>query len=212
MTIMFVPVGEQIKPIYEGFKHVRNIDKVYLLASNKTENYACNIKKRIGYIYDTKIILVDPEKLDDIMEKLIDVVSENRDFAIVSNVTGGTKVMSHACYILCSYLGGEAFYIFKRDDGSMEHVEMPILKIKLNSIIEESSTREKILKKLSEKDYNFLSLLAKDLRIKDSTLSALLDKLEEQGLVHTERRGRNLKIRISKTGKILLKLRKLKNE
>ena len=197
MAIMFVPVGEQMKPIYEGFRHVRNVNKVYLLASNKTENYARDIKNRIKYIYDTDIVLVDPEKLDDIMEKLIDIIAENRNESIISNVTGGTKVMSHACYILCSYLGGDAFYIFKRDDGSMEYVEMPMLKIRLNSVIEERSTRERILEKLMERDYNSLSLLARDLRIKDSTLSALLDKLEDQGLVHTERRGRNLKIRIS---------------
>ncbi|RLI91249.1 MAG: hypothetical protein DRO95_04715 [Candidatus Altiarchaeales archaeon] len=210
MAIMFVPVGEQIKPIYEGFKYVKNIEKVYLIASNKTERYAHDIKKRIEYIYDTEIVLVDPEKLDDIMEKLIDVVSENKDREIISNITGGTKVMSHACYILCSYLGGDAFYIFKRDDGSMEYVDMPMLKIKLNSVIEDRSTRERILEKLMESEYDSMTSLARELRIKDSTLSVILDQLKEQGLVILERSGRNLRIKISKTGKILLRLRKLK--
>jgi len=210
MAIMFVPVGEQIKPIYEGFKYVKNIEKVYLIASNKTERYAHDIKKRIEYIYDTEIVLVDPEKLDDIMEKLIDVVSENKDKEIISNITGGTKVMSHACYILCSYLGGDAFYIFKRDDGSMEYVDMPMLKIKLNSVIEDRSTRERILEKLMESEYDSMTSLARELRIKDSTLSVILDQLKEQGLVILERSGRNLRIKISKTGKILLRLRKLK--
>ena len=210
MAIMFVPVGEQIKPIYEGFKYVKNIEKVYLIASNKTERYAHDIKKRIEYIYDTEIVLVDPEKLDDIMEKLIDVVSENKDREIISNITGGTKVMSHACYILCSYLGGDAFYIFKRDDGSMEYVDMPMLKIKLNSVIEDRSTRERILEKLMESEYDSMTSLARELRIKDSTLSVILDQLKEQGLVILERSGRNLRIKISKTGKILLRLRKWK--
>jgi len=210
MAIMFVPVGEQIKPIYEGFKYVKNIEKVYLIASNKTERYAHDIKKRIEYIYDTEIVLVDPEKLDDIMEKLIDVVSENKDREIISNITGGTKVMSHACYILCSYLGGDAFYIFKRDDGSMEYVDMLMLKIKLNSVIEDRSTRERILEKLMESEYDSMTSLARELRIKDSTLSVILDQLKEQGLVILERSGRNLRIKISKTGKILLRLRKLK--
>jgi len=212
MAIMFIPVGEQVKPIYEGFKYVRGVDKVYLLASDKTEKYAQNIKNRIEYIYKTEIVQIHPEKLDDIMEKLIDIIAENKDEKIISNITGGTKVMSHACYILCSYLGGDAFYIFKRDDGSMEYVEMPMLKIKLNSIIEERSTKKRILEKLMKKDYDSLTSLAKELRIRESTLSALLDSLKEQGLIHKERNGRTSRIRISKTGKILLKLRKLKNE
>ncbi len=93
----------------------------------------------------------------------------------------------------------------------MEYVEMPMLKIKLNSIIEEKSTRKKILEKLREKDYDSMTSLAKDLRIKDATLSVLLDQLEKQGLVNLEREGRNLNIKISKTGKIILKLKELKN-
>jgi len=212
MAIMLIPVGEQIKPIYEGFKYVKNINRIYLIASNKTEEFANDINKKIKYIYNTEIVLVDPEKLDDIMEKLIDIVSENRDERIISNITGGTKVMSHACYILCSYLGGDAFYIFKRDDGSMEYVEMPMLKIRLNSVIEKKSTRERILEKLMKKEYDSMTSLAKELRIKDSTLSVILDQLKEQGLVILERSGRNLRIRISKTGKIIFKLKKLKNE
>ena len=211
MAIMFIPVGEQIKPIYEGFKYVKNIENVYLLASSKTEKYAREIKDKISAIYKTEIILVHPEKLDDIMEKLIDIIAENKDEKIISNITGGTKVMSHACYILCSYLGGDAFYIFK-NNGDMEYVEMPMLKIKLNSIIEERSTKKRILEKLMKKDYDSLTSLAKELRIRESTLSALLDSLKEQGLIHKERNGRTSRIRISKTGKILLKLRKLKNE
>jgi len=94
----------------------------------------------------------------------------------------------------------------------MEYVEMPMLKIKLNSIIEKRSTRKRILEKLIERDYDSLTSLAKKLRIRESTLSDLLDSLEEQGLIHKERNGRTSRIRISKTGKILLKLRKLKNE
>jgi len=212
MAIMFIPVGEQVKPIYEGFKYVRGVDKVYLLASDKTEKYAQNIKNRIEYIYKTEIVQIHPEKLDDIMEKLIDIIAENKDEKIISNITGGTKVMSHACYILCSYLGGDAFYIFKRDDGSMEYVEMPMLKIKLNSIIEERSTRKRILEKLIERDYDSLTSLAKELRIRESTLSDLLDSLEGQGLVILERRGRTLKIKISKTGRIIFRLKELRDE
>lgn len=212
MYIMFIPVGEQTEPIYEGFRHVKEIDKVYLLASDKTEKHAKEIRDKIGAIYKTEIIKIHPERLDDIMEKLMDIIAENKDKKIISNITGGTKVMSHACYIISSYLGGDAFYIFKRDDNSMEYVEMPMLKIKLNSIIEEKSTRKRILEKLREKDYDSMTSLAKDLRIKDSTLSVLLDQLEKQGLVNLEREGRNLNIRISKTGKIILKLKELKNE
>lgn len=211
MAIMFIPVGEQVKPIYEGFKFVKNIGGVYLLASNKTEKYAQEIKSKIEEIYKTEILFIHPERLDDIMEKLIEIIGRNKGQKIISNITGGTKVMSHACYILCSYLGGDAFYIFKRDDESMEYVEMPMLKIKLNSIIEEKSTRKRILEKLIEKDYGSLSSLAKDLRIKDSTLSALLDSLEEQGLVHLERNKKNLKIKISKTGRIIFRLKELEN-
>lgn len=211
MAIMFIPVGEQVKPIYEGFKFVKNIGGVYLLASNKTEKYAQEIKSKIEEIYKTEILFIHPERLDDIMEKLIEIIGRNKGQKIISNITGGTKVMSHACYILCSYLGGDAFYIFKRDDESMEYVEMPMLKIKLNSIIEEKSTRKRILEKLIEKDYGSLSSLAKDLRIKDSTLSDLLDSLEEQGLVHLERNKKNLKIKISKTGRIIFRLKELEN-
>ncbi len=96
MHIMFIPVGEQTEPIYEGFRHVKEVDKVYLLASGKTEKYAVEIRDKIGAIYKTEIIKIHPEKLDDIMEKLMDIIAENKDKKIISNITGGTKVMSHA--------------------------------------------------------------------------------------------------------------------
>lgn len=212
MTIMFVPIGEQIKPIYEGFKYVKNVDKVYLLASKKTLKYANEVNEKISEIYNTEIIDINPEELDDVICKLIEIAEKHRNEKVISNVTGGTKIMSLSCYILCSYLGGDAFYIFKTDDNKMKCIEMPILKIKLNSIIDEKSTRSRILEKLMEHEYNSLTSLAKDLRIKNSTLSALLDDLQEQGLVKLGRTGRKLKIEISKTGKIIYKIRKFKNE
>ncbi|MEM4347159.1 MAG: DUF6293 family protein [Candidatus Altiarchaeota archaeon] len=212
MTIMFVPVGEQIKPIYEGFKYVKNVDKVYLLASKKTIGYASEVSEKIGEIYNTEILDVTPEELDNVICKLIEVAEKHKKDKVVSNVTGGTKIMSLSCYILCSYLGGDAFYIFKTDEGKMRYIEMPVLKIKLNSIIEEKSTRSRILEKLMEREYSSLTSLAKELRIKNSTLSALLDDLSEQGLIKLKREGRKLKIEISKTGKIIYKIRKFKNE
>lgn len=207
---MLVPIGEQVRPIYEGFRYVKNIEKVYFLVSNKTEKYGLKVKDKISDIYPIEVIYVNPESFDDVMDKLIQIVENNKNKGIIANITGGTKIMSLACYILCSYLQGNAFYIFKKDDGSMEYVEMPILKFKLDSLLEKNTARWKILSKLIERSYNSVTELANDLRRKTSTVSDILEILHDQGLIILRREGRNVRIEISKTGKIVFRLLNLK--
>jgi len=203
MKILLAPVGEQTKPIYEGFKHIKDVNRVYLLASDKTLKYAEEISARLSEVYEIEIITIEADNLDDIIEKITEKISKHNCYKnIISNITGGTKIMSLACYIVTSFYSGDAFYLFK-DTG--EYVDAPILKVNLKNVLSYNSTRFKILKCIQNTQKN-LTEIAKTINIKNSTLNRHITILSEHNLVKNQRFGREVLIEITKTGKLFYNL------
>ncbi|MBI2647671.1 hypothetical protein HYW99_04285, partial [Candidatus Woesearchaeota archaeon] len=133
--ILITTVGEQEKPLYEGMKVISKIDKVYLLASDFTDNIAEKIKQNISNLYQADVIKINEKELDSIIDSLIELHRKEKNSEFVYNLTGGTKIMSLACHVVASFLGERMLYIFKRGDNSMEIIEVPVLKYNINKII-----------------------------------------------------------------------------
>ena len=158
IKIMIIPVGEQIKPIYEGFRYVKELDKIFLLCTGKTEVFATEIKNKITAIHsDVKIINTSAEDFNQICLDLVKNISREKpkinchlpeeekiDFQVIANMTGGTKPMSFASYIFASLYDGYSFYIFKKDNEEMEYVEMPKLALNFEKVLNYGKTRYKI--------------------------------------------------------------------
>ena len=205
MKILLAPVGEQTKPIYEGFKHIKDVNRVYLLASDKTLKYAEEISAGLSEVYEIEIITVKADNLDDVMEKITEKLSKHDCYKnIISNITGGTKIMSLACYIVSSFYSGDAFYIFK-DGNDLKHVDAPILKVNLKDVLKYTGTRFRILNYIQSSKKN-LTEIARNINIKNSTLNRHITILLEHNLVKNQRSGREVLIEITKTGKLFYNL------
>ena len=203
--ILFVTVGESMPPIYEGFKRVKDISAVYYLVSDKTREYAENSVKKFSDIYKSNIIEIDPMNLDMAINKLIDVQKTLRA-EFVYNLSGATKVMILACYIVACFKGHSAFYIFKRNDGNMEYVDVPILRFDLKNIINKDKREYEILKELKNKPLTITDL-ANIMKLKKSTISGHIDNLEkfiEREPIDNDKRSSKLKL--TKTGEITLSI------
>ncbi len=203
-TILIATVGEQTKPIYEGFNKVKDIDKIYLLCSETTKRFAEEIRKNILNIYsDVELIVTSASELHAILEDLHKHVDYRRNDKIVSNITGGTKVMTLALYIYTMLLNGEAFYIFKNEDESMEFFRLPCLKFNYRDIFGSKGHRYKIAKLLLFKPRNQTEI-AKELKLKDSTVSAHIEKMRQEGIVNIHYRGREKEIELTLFGKAMV--------
>jgi len=212
--ILIVTVGEQEKPIFEGLRVANNVDIVFLLASKFTENKAEEIKKSIEQIYHVQIVLIDEVSFDDIIKKIVFIHKENLNSEFLYNISGGTKIMSLACYTLASFLGEKVFYIFKKQSGEMELIRLPTLKINLDFLRESLSGKKlKFLELIKEKPRT-ITELSKILKLAKPTISlGYVDKLEQQNLImRTPSSKRSQKIRITEEGEILLHLKELFNE
>ncbi len=207
--ILVVTTGEQERPIFEGFRVINNIDIIYFLASEFTQMIAENISKEIRKIYDAKILIVNEKELEDIIEKIILIHKENPGSEIIYNLTGGTKMMSLSCYIIASLLGERVFYIFKKDDDSMELIELPTLRFNIEFLNKLSGKKIRLLELIREKPRT-LTELSKILKLSKPTISiGYVEKLEQQNLIKKETISRrSQKIGITKTGEIILMLKK----
>jgi len=198
--ILIATVGEQEVPLFEGFKRVKDIDKVYFLASKVTQEHAEKIKKGITKIYDSDIIIINEKDLEKIIYKLIELHKKERQSSFMYNVTGGTKIMSLACHVVASFLGERIFYIFK-NEKSMEFVEVPLLKYDLYRIITRNDRKCDILKMLRNQQSMSLTDISNKITLKKPTVLGHLSKLVGHNLVRQEK-GKGYCI--TDTGKIFL--------
>jgi CRISPR locus-related DNA-binding protein len=203
---LFITVGERMEPIYEGFKRIKDIEEVYYIVSDKTKEYAQRLVKEFSNLYKSYIVEVDPRNLDKSIDKIIETQKKLKE-DIVYNLSGGTKVMILACYIIACFKSQKAFYIFKKNDGGMEYVEVPILKFDLKNIVNKENRAYRILNLLKDTSLQ-VTELAEKMKLKKSTISGHIDKLEnELGFVEREPINRkSSKLRLTKTGEITLSI------
>ena len=114
-------VSEQTIPNVQFLKwyfsnNLRTVD-LLCISTKKMEqkNKSLYTKNALSYlekfISNTETIIVEENNIDDIKEKLNGFMSKNHYQSIVSNITGGTKVMSLALYeCACTLQNSEIFY------------------------------------------------------------------------------------------------------
>ena len=148
--LMIIPVGEQIIPLAHGFRYFKEVDFVVLLHTEKTKDAAKKLFRRLNdmnIVKKVEMLECKAESLTEIVEVLSIYLFKNyqpENLEIISNITGGTKIMSLACYIFTSLFNGTSFYIYKKD-GKSEYHEVPSFSLKIFSKIKLDSLRYKIL-------------------------------------------------------------------
>ncbi len=187
LKVMIIPVGEQIKPLLYGFRYFTEIDDVILVYSEESKIFAKELEKRLKAMSIVKrIVMVEckAESLPSLLKEISSKIKElytSKNIELISNITGGTKIMSLSCYILSSLFNGKSFYIFKEDD-SMKFVEVPTINSKIIEFLKESEIRVRILQSIGE-DGIKLKDLSKIVGRSKATLIYYLNKFHELGLI-----------------------------
>lgn len=203
-STFIVPIGKTFDPTIKGFKYISDPKRIILVYSKESTNIKNKVYNKIKSMYDKETITtlkIDPKNVYDIAKKVIDCL--NKEDKIVINISGGTKIMSIALYIVASLFNGRLFYLFLNEDKKMEFVEVPVLRIKIPDIVKVGNTRYKILNLLLEKDEIRLTELANKVGIRTPPLLFHLRKLSSHRLVKVKKTT-NVMISITELGKIIL--------
>jgi len=187
IRVLLIPVGEEITPLLHGFRYVTEIDDVILIYSRETKKFAKQIEDRLLKMQLVRRVFkveCKAENLSNILKEITSKLKELYDISrieIISNITGGTKIMALSCYMLSSIFNGSSFYIFK-DGDVMKYIKVPTISSKLIEFLKESEIRIKILSYINENGIK-LDDLSKLLGRSKSTIIYYLDKFTEFGLV-----------------------------
>jgi CRISPR locus-related DNA-binding protein len=186
--VMLIPVGEQIAPLLHGFRYFNEIDDVVLLFSEETKGQADKMNSYLEKMEIVKRIIkikCRAEDLISILEELVMKFKEmyqNEEIELIANITGGTKVMSLACFIFSSIMNGKSFYIFKTKD-SMKFLQIPNMNLKFVKVLKTSKTRQQLIDILEKSDNLRLKDLSKMLNKSKATLAYYLNEFIENGLI-----------------------------
>jgi len=216
--IYLVPVGQQISPLLEGFRYVKNIAKVCLLCTAQTKGVAKELCQKIEPIFrQCDIVETSADDLDKIVSDVLDLVKENKGAfgkdnlhkMFIINLTGGTKMMSLGCYIAGLFFAEKVLYIFKTDSGKMRLVDVPMVKVELADFTKRKGVKMELLRKILAKPSS-LDGLTKECKLSKPTVWAHLKGLEEKHLVEKIENGKAINYVITTTGKLLLNVEELK--
>ncbi|MBI5332530.1 MAG: ArsR family transcriptional regulator [Candidatus Aenigmarchaeota archaeon] len=204
MTILIVTVGEKKEPLYEGIKQSKKKKKIYYLATKETENVAVSLCSEFRNLYDSDIVIVDPESFCDIVSSVVEILRKEGNNVILFNITGGTKLMSLACYSVANLIGSSCFYIHKCREGMKKFI-LPIIQIPEMKYIGKNKRKFQILELLSGKPYSLTELTIM-LKLRKPTVIGHLKKLEGINLVERCNIDRNQILQITESGRIVIKL------
>lgn len=111
-SLMICFVGEQPIANLIPIKHLKP-EKVILCVTDRTVNVGNNLKNAIGE--KISIEKVDPYKINKTIDSLMDIVNRERNEAdipmIAFNLTGGTKPMVFAGFVVCQKYKSPFYYL-----------------------------------------------------------------------------------------------------
>lgn len=204
-TLYIATVGEHNKPIEIGLARYQ-IDKTILLPSKETITYAKKLKTKIQNELGipTEIIEVNPLDIFDVLKKTLKIIKSNKEYEPLINMSCGTRIMSLGAQLAADIERGKVIYIIHQENKPpIGPVEIPTRKLSLTKKLKRTSLR--ILKELKKKEAESLTelterLSTKNKRMKKSTVSQHLTKLEKLGMIIKEPDGPYGKKKIKLTG------------
>lgn len=132
MHIHIASMGKAKEPVIKGLKAISDIDKVYILASQKYLAEAEEVKSISEvYMMKTEICCISGFNFQEITESINQIYHENYKpgvkFSI--NITGGTNLMAAAA-CSCAFLIGATIYYVQWDESlsvseQLQEIPMP---------------------------------------------------------------------------------------
>jgi hypothetical protein len=201
---VIAPVGDNLKALFVGIKEFPT-EKVILITPSENIEQAQDLSSKLDeFTIESEIIEIDQNIMEDMFKVFGSICSKYNQDDIVVNVATGDRMTTCAALTASFVNGLKAF-------GVMNNKAMMLPIMKLSYYNELSESKLKILDALDIE--NFTSL--KDLGIKTGMSISLLSYhvngnfkykgLKEYRLAETKEKGKNLYVRLSELGNLLLK-------
>ena len=215
-----VPVGFTKEKLIEGIKQfpfhkiILVLGKEEVSGERRARRTAKEIERAFKDIAEVEYLYVDKEDVLNASLELIKAIKRERSEGreVMLNASGSLRNLSIACYI-SALLSNAKIYttISKYEDGEVVGVEkvVPIPFIPIRDVSDEQMEILKALKReapsIDELIYRMKPEIRKGSNEHNSErarVSHHLRKLKKWGLVDTEKAGKNLRIRLTKLGKV----------
>jgi len=147
--------------------------------------------------------LKDPWDVSAMMATFLQDLRREGPGRSVFNLTGGTKTMTVAATLACLVTGTRAVYV-PEESERMDLVEVPLPTVLVGSIL--TKGKEKVLKALSNRDFDSMAQLAGEVCLAPATVSHHISTLRQLRAVEVNRGedARTGEPRITQTGRVLL--------
>jgi hypothetical protein len=202
--ILIAPVGENSKALFVGMKEFPT-ERVILLTTKEYFKEAKKVSEKLkDFTIKTEIREIDGNILETIFKEFANICSIYDNDNLIVNVATGNHSTTCASLSAAYANGLKAFDVM----GDMT-VMLPILK--LSYYHELSNNKMDILKSVDENNFQPISKISKKLSMSISLLSYHINGnekykgLKDHRLIETKLVNKNLHIKLSSMGKLLLK-------
>ena len=202
--IIIAPVGDNSKALFVGMKEFPT-EKVILLATKEHLKEANKLSKKLEeFTIKTEIKELHDNILEETFKIFANLCSIYDSENLIVNVATGNHMTTCASLSAAYANGLKAFDVM----GNMT-VLLPILK--LSYYQELSENKIGILKALSDKEFEPISMIANKLKMSISLLSYHINGtgkyrgLKDHRLIETKMVDKNLYVKLSSMGSLLLK-------
>ncbi len=182
------------------------IHKAYLIySSDAAEKAVEDVKNTLSSLVDVETVRIESDDVYNAVETILSTVRKEVDDGniVLMNITDASKLLCLACFIAAQI--SESKVYMKLRDGVTEIQTPPMKKVNedkleiLRALDKEGGSVDSINRLIElvegklEEQKRYMAQRAR--------MSYHLNGLEEDGLVVTERRGKNLRIYLTKLGK-----------
>tara|TARA_Y100000310_G_scaffold345863_1_gene471750 strand:- start:21396 stop:22040 length:645 start_codon:yes stop_codon:yes gene_type:complete len=201
---VIAPVGDNLDALYIGMKEFAT-EKVYLITPKNNIKKAKQIEKKLEvFSIPVNIMEIDGPLMESMFSSFGKVLANNNQDNIIVNVATGDRLSTCAALSASFANGLRAFGIMNK-----QPMLLPIMKLSYYNELSESKL--KILCNLSKEEHINLTDLGKKTKMSVSLLSYHLNgTLKYKGmislrLVEVKEKNKNLMIKLSEMGSLLLK-------
>lgn len=202
---VIAPVGDNLKALFVGIKEFPT-ERVILISPTKYQEDAKKLQRKLNeFTIKSKIIEIDDINIMEEMFRIFGNLASlyNNDDLLVNVATGDR--LSTCATLSAAYANGLRAFAIMKD----KVMHLPIMKLSYYN--ELSKNKLEILKKIDANDYISLKELSKKLGMSISLLSYHINGnrkykgLKEFRLVEVKEKNKNVLIKLSEMGNLLLK-------
>lgn len=212
MSIHIVPHGRVTEHIKRGLQGHSGVDEVHLLSSDRFLETSHELADELAaFGYDVEVHEISAFELRSVVDTIVTIAKEHPSEKIYVNITGGTNLMAGAATSSAFFIGANPYYVLEpQADESIEELIVSLPAPTQPLTFDLSDSQREVLEQLGRWDAAGKRALigreiGDELGISAQNVSYHVGKLEEKGLVTTNRNGRRKEIELTDVGRLYLR-------